>query len=72
MKVSRNMRVVSFALEEKDKILLYETAERMGLLPCAFMRMLMLRALRSEVARLNKESAASDSPLETHCNRTDQ
>ena len=72
MRISRNMKIISFAVEEKDKTLLYETAERMELLPSAFMRMLILRALRSEVARLNKESAASDSRLKTHGDRTDQ
>lgn len=64
--------VVSCSLEEKDKILLYETAKRIDLLPCAFMRVLILRGLRSEIARLNKESGASDRPAEQPGERKDQ
>lgn len=53
------MRPFTFALDEKDRALLYQTASKMDLPPTVFARALLLRGLRSEAARVNNESGAS-------------
>lgn len=66
------MRPFVFAIEEKDRALIYETASRLDLPPTVFVRALVLRGLRKEIAKLDRESGTPDRPAERSGERTDQ